>query len=67
MSSTPILSLHPLTRVAIEAQGVSETEPNRTYRCGCHHRGIDKMWLCPYHEGYDAGIDAINSEICGQS
>jgi hypothetical protein len=57
----PILQLHPLVRASIEAQGQTETSVADAYRCGCHHRGIDRMWLCPYHQGFDDGIEAAQA------
>ena len=47
----------------IEHITASDTIPLGAYRCGCEHRlvnhdGTQRWFLCGFHEGYDAGLEA---------
>lgn len=56
MSRWAVLSLHPETRREIERvrqEGVAVA-------CGCRSLPDPAhMWVCEYHEGFDAGCEAI--------
>ena len=53
--------LHPATRASIEMQGRESGHDNLLHRCGCDLR-ITRVWLCQYHEGFEAGTEAATRE-----
>jgi len=44
--------LHPLTVASIEGDTIN----SRRYGCGCFHDLA--LYVCPYHQGYEDGIEA---------
>jgi len=52
--------LHPLTVASIEAQGKNAPP------CLCEGLGILRLrYLCGFHQGYNAGIEALIVTMCG--
>lgn len=45
------------TEESIFLQGAYISGGNTVFGCGCEHRG-GKWWLCSYHDGFEAGLEA---------
>ena len=52
MSARLRSTLHPLTVASIDMQS----------DCGCTDYDAARLWLCPYHQGYQDGIDALEQQ-----
>lgn len=56
--------IHPKTHVHITESGIRYGPEFRVYKCGCEYRKSTftesggKWWLCQFHQGYDAGLEA---------
>lgn len=55
----------PLTIKSIELQGINKAVPTSVrYNCGCIYLTQPISWqLCPYHQGYDDGVEAARREL----
>ncbi len=55
------MTLYPETLDDLEETGIRRRGSNlTTWNCGCEKRGL-RMYLCQFHEGFEAGIETTQS------
>ena len=64
--------IHEATMVDIQTRPykVRAGDATGAYPCGCHPRPMNPtgyFFLCDYHEGYEAGCEAIERSLGGEA
>lgn len=67
MSAVRWDSLHRATQASINLQPSNPGPRARVWECGCQmHADGKRLWLCAYHDGFDAGAEAAERHERGE-